>query len=201
MALDKKVKAVNGEAQRILYPIGPMRFIRRPCFVAMAFLGLCVALINLPLRRACRVRVRRPAAARGRRGARPHRSAAGTTGGDQDADPCAAPASEQPPKPAPNVELRAELAPGHEPGQRGHFLADIQGRPIQPQKELVWSGAGAEPKIHLKPGHYYIEATYGLAGNGETLDVRPEKEVSLRAQPECGNLACGCASPSPAARR
>ncbi len=186
MALDKKVKAVNGEAKRILHPIGPMRFIRRPCFMAMAFLGLCVALINVPVGTlAATARVLRVAADE------PHGHIAQVPQG---------PATEQdaisvPPRPEPaakpvppNVGLRAELAPGAGLITEGISWRIYKSAQGQPQKELVWSGAGADPKLHLKPGHYFVEATYGLATNGQALEIKPEKDIDFALNLNAGSL-------------
>ena len=185
MALDKKVKAVNGEAQRILHLIGPMRFIRRPCFVAMAFLGVCIALINLPGKTLAASGTTLRAVAGGEalghidqrpRGPGPDQHAAETP-----------PVSEQATKPAPNVVLRAALAPGASPLSEGISWRISKLNQSQ-AKELVWSGAGAEPKVYLKPGRYYVEATYGLAGNGQVLVVTPEKAIDFVLNLNAGTL-------------
>ncbi len=194
MALDKKLKAVNGERQRILHLIGPMRFIRRPCIVAMAFLGLCIALINLPGRALAASATSLRAAADetiGQIDQLPRGSVADQHAVEQATDAPASP--EQPAKPAPNVTLQAALAPGARPLSEGiswriSKLGQAQG------KELVWSGAGAEPKVHLKPGRYYVEATYGLAGNGQTLEVKPEKAVDLVLNLNAGTLHVNAAA-------
>lgn len=188
MALDKKLKAVNGERQRILHLIGPMRFIRRPCFVAMAFLGVCIALINLPGRAlAASATPLRAGAVEtiGPIDQLPHGWVADQRTAERAADAPASP--DQPAKPAPNVIMQAVLAPGASPLTEG-ISWRISKLGQSQAKELVWSGAGAEPKVHLKPGRYYVEATYGLAGNGQTLEVKPDTAVNLVLNLNAGTL-------------
>src|SRR5688572_24587289 len=112
MALDKKVKAVNGELQRILHLIGPMRFIRRPCFVAMAFLGVCIALINLPGKTLAAPAIQLRAATGGE--ALGHIDQPRGSVADQHAAEVPG-LPEQVTKPTPNVALQAALAPGASP--------------------------------------------------------------------------------------
>jgi hypothetical protein len=142
----------------------------------MAFVSLCIALINVPgSMLAAPVHALPMPVGHAALGIVqvPHRQAA-----DQNAVQ-APDNSDETPKPAPNVGLRAELAPGTTPVSEGLSWRIYKVAQSQPQKELVWTGAGAEPKLHLKPGRYYIEATYGLAGNGQMLDVRPDKDAAF----------------------
>ena len=191
MALDKKVKAVNGEPQRILHLIGPMRFIRRPCIVAMAFLGVCIALINLPGKTHAASDTALRAVAGGERlgaiGQRPRASGADQRAAEAPMGP------EQAIKPTPNVGLRAALAPGASPLSEG-ISWRISKLDKSQSKELIWSGAGAEPKVYLKPGRYYVEATYGLAGNGQTLEVKPENAVDVLFNLNAGTLHVNAAA-------
>ena len=138
----------------------------------MAFLGLCIALIDLPGKTLAASTTALPAAD-------------GKSLGHIDQLPLQSAADQAPPtpgqaaKPAPNVSLRAELAPGASPVSEGISWRIYRLGQPQPDKELLWSGAGAEPKLHLKPGRYYVEATYGLAGSGQTLEVGPDKDAAF----------------------
>jgi hypothetical protein len=51
------------------------------------------------------------------------------------------------------------------------------GKPANPAKDegVVWSGGGAAPNIHLAPGRYYVEATYGFARSGQEIEVAPDR--------------------------
>lgn len=151
----------------------------------MAFLGLCIALIDLPgktLAASGPVLAAADGEALGHIDQLPLRPAA-----DQDEDAQAPPAAEPVTKP-PNVNLRAELAPGANPVNEGISWRIYKLSQSQAEKELVWSGAGAEPKLHLKPGHYYVEATYGLAGNGQKLEIKPEKDVAFTLNLNAGTM-------------
>ncbi len=87
-----------------------------------------------------------------------------------------------------NVSLRAALAPNAPALSEGLSWRVLKIGSPQDEKELVWSGGGAEPQISLKPGRYYAEATYGLAKNGEDFEVAPNKSVSKLVSLNAGTL-------------
>lgn len=152
----------------------------------MAFVGLCIALINVPGRM---LAAPMPAVSMPAGGAAlewifhvPHRQAVGQSAVQAPAT------SDESQQPTPNVGLRAELAPGTTPVSEGLSWRIYKVAQSQPQKELVWTGGGAEPKLHLKPGRYYIEATYGLAGNGQILDVKADKEAAFTLNLNAGTV-------------
>lgn len=157
----------------------------------MAFLGVCIALINLPGKTLAASATALRAAAGGEALGHIDQLPRGS-GADQHAAE-APPAPEQVTKPAPNVELRAALAPGASPLSEG-ISWRISKLGQSQAKELVWSGAGAEPKVYLKPGRYYVEATYGLAGNGQLLEVKREKAVDFVINLNAGTLHVNAAA-------
>ena len=95
-----------------------------------------------------------------------------TAAPDAPPPPTARPGPPPPPPPPPNVTLKAALASGTPPLTEGVGWRVLAEKPIAGQAEkLVWSGGGAEPSFHLDPGHYYVEATFGLARNGQDIQI------------------------------
>ena len=157
----------------------------------MAFLGVCIALINLPGKTQAASDMLLRVAAGGESIGHIAQLPAGSSAEQRATETPAAP--EQVMKPAPNVGLRAALAPGANPLTEG-ISWRISKLGQSQAKELVWSGAGAEPKVFLKPGRYYVEATYGLAGNGQLLEVKHEKAVDVLLNLNAGTLHVNAAA-------
>ena len=151
----------------------------------MAFLGVGIALINLPGKALAASDTVSRAAAEGKALGQIDQVPSGS-GADQRAAEVP-PLPEQVTKPAPNVGLRAVLAPGSSPLREGISWRISKLDPSQ-AKELVWSGAGAEPKTYLKPGRYYVEATYGLAGNGQVLEMKADEVADIVLDLNAGTL-------------
>lgn len=157
----------------------------------MAFLGVCIALINMPGQTDTASAAAVHAAAGGQTLGHIDRLTRNPGHDQRAAETPEEP--EQPAKPEPNVGLRAALAPGANPLSEGiSWRISKLGR--AQAKELIWSGAGAEPKVYLKPGRYFVEATYGLAGNGQTLEVKPEKAVDVVLNLNAGTLHVNAAA-------
>jgi hypothetical protein len=87
-----------------------------------------------------------------------------------------------------NVTLQAALAPNAPPLDEGLSWQVLKLGPAPQERELVWSGGGAEPHITLKPGRYYAEVTYGLTENGAEIEVAAGKPVSKLISLEAGTL-------------
>jgi hypothetical protein len=84
----------------------------------------------------------------------------------------AAPNTPATPPPPPNVKLKATLGAGSPPLTEGVGWRVLSEKPEPGKPEnVVWSGGGPEPNFHLEPGHYYVEASYGLAKSGQEIDV------------------------------
>ena len=157
----------------------------------MAFLGVCIALACLPGGTlSASSTVLSPAPAAQTRGHIEQVQVA-SRAGQQAAENAKPP--EPATKPAPNVGLRAVLAVG-----AGALTEGISWRISKlgkaQAKELIWSGAGAEPKLYLKPGRYYVEAAYGLASNGEALEVAAEKATDVLLNLNAGTLHVNAAA-------
>ncbi|NJM35329.1 MAG: hypothetical protein HC850_12160 [Rhodomicrobium sp.] len=87
-----------------------------------------------------------------------------------------------------NVTLRAALSIGSPVlGEGLSWRVFKLGRNAE-ERELVWSGGGAEPEIYLKPGRYFAEARYGLASKGETFEVAADKPVYRTLSLDAGTL-------------
>ncbi len=99
-----------------------------------------------------------------------------------------------------NVTLQAALGPNAPKLSEGLSWRVLKVGSDADDKELVWSGGGAEPQMKLKPGHYYVEATYGLAMNGKEFEVTSNKPVSQFVSLNAGTLLIhGAAVPGGAA--
>lgn len=172
----------------MLPPTGPMRFIRRASLFTTAFLGLSFGgpcLSDAPALASPLAHV--------------------VAGVDNDAPSMSALRSQPvarrrnkqaavPPLPdkglrtGNNVTLRAALAPGGASLAEGLSWRVLKLSPSQSDQELVWSGGGGEPKIYLKPGLYYVEATWGLATNGQQVEVLADKPVDSIIPLNAGTL-------------
>jgi hypothetical protein len=111
--------------------------------------------------------------------------------------PAAAAAPPTPPPP-PNVKLRARLAAAAPVLTEGIGWRVLKSKPEGPVKEdsIVWAGGGAEPSFHLEPGRYYVEATFGLARNGQEIEIPAEGMVESSITLEAGTiLARGIPTP------
>ncbi|WP_088348828.1 MULTISPECIES: hypothetical protein [Rhodomicrobium] len=83
------------------------------------------------------------------------------------------------------VTLRAVLAHGSPPIAEGLSWRVLKLGAGTTDRELVWSGGGGEPQMRLKPGRYYIEASWGLAKGGQEVEIAAnqstEPTISLNA--------------------
>lgn len=73
---------------------------------------------------------------------------------------------------APNVILRAALAPGSPPLAQGLSWRIMDRPPTgQEEPEVVWRGADPEPALKLPEGRYYVEVSFGLARAEREFEV------------------------------
>ncbi len=87
------------------------------------------------------------------------------------------------------MKLRATLAAGGPALTEGLGWRVLAEKPAADKPEtVVWSGGGAEPSFHLDPGHYYFEATYGLAKNGQEIDVTADKLLESTVVLDAGTI-------------
>lgn len=101
------------------------------------------------------------------------------------------------PPPPPNVTLRALAAAERPPLQAGlgWRVLERPGAPVREEK-IVWSGGGAEPRIYLAPGRYYVEATFGFAKTGQEIEVAPDRSAESTLLLNAGTIrARGIAAP------
>ncbi len=88
-----------------------------------------------------------------------------------------------------NVSLSAVLAPGSGRLSEGISWRILKlGQPEDKEPDLVWSGGGAEPELSLKPGRYYVEATYGLAKNGLEISLGADENITPVVSLDAGTL-------------
>lgn len=88
----------------------------------------------------------------------------------------------------PNVTLKALLAPGT-PAPGGEILWRVlKLTQSGGDKQLVWSGSEAEPKIHLEPGRYTVEAVYGFASGSQDIRVEEGKRAQISVPLNAGTV-------------
>jgi hypothetical protein len=94
------------------------------------------------------------------------------------------------PPPPPNVKLRAALAAASPPLREGIGWRVLTEKPsgVVREDKIVWSGGGAEPAIRLNPGRYYVEASFGLARNGQEMEIPPEGTVESTVVLDAGTI-------------
>lgn len=98
------------------------------------------------------------------------------------------------PRHADNVSLRAVLALGHAPLEEGLSWRILKLGATPEHKELVWSGAGAEPQMRLPPGRYFVEASWGLAKQGQELEVAADRMAAPTIALNAGTLQVNAAA-------
>jgi len=89
----------------------------------------------------------------------------------------------------PNVRLSAILGPGMPPLTEGlSWRVEEHSPSDEAAARLVWSGGGSGPRLSLEPGRYHASVSYGLAENGLTFEVPPEKPVTPVVSLDAGTL-------------
>lgn len=93
------------------------------------------------------------------------------------------------PQHRPNVTLRAALAAGTAQVTEGlSWRVFAMGEGDTAARRLMWSGGGAEPKIHLEPGKYRVEAEYGLVHKVRDIEVRGNKPLEAVLVLDAGTI-------------
>ncbi len=84
----------------------------------------------------------------------------------------------------PNVIMKAVMA------YRRHALTSgVSWRVLTRRThKLIWSGSGGDLRIHLKPGRYIVEVSYGLAKKRRTIRVRKRRRVNERISLNAGTI-------------
>jgi hypothetical protein len=94
-----------------------------------------------------------------------------------------------PPPPPPNLKLKAALAASGPAVTEGLGWRVLAERPAAGKADrIVWSGGGAEPSIHLDPGRYYVEASFGFARNGQDIEIAPDSALDARVVLNAGTI-------------
>jgi hypothetical protein len=84
----------------------------------------------------------------------------------------------------PNVIVKAVMA-----RRRNALTNGVSWRVLTKRKhKLIWSGSGGDLRIHLKPGRYIVEASYGLAKKRRTIRVRKRRRVNERISLNAGTI-------------
>lgn len=95
-----------------------------------------------------------------------------------------------------NVSMKAVLAPGAPALSEGLSWRVLSAAQPAAERKLIWSGSGAEPKIHLEPGRYLVEAVYGLAAGRQEIRVEEGKRLHTTVSLNAGTVrAKGAAVP------
>ncbi|MEJ2227725.1 MAG: hypothetical protein P8Y67_05685 [Alphaproteobacteria bacterium] len=92
-------------------------------------------------------------------------------------------AKEQSQRP-PNVIMKAVMA-----RRKSALTSGVSWRVLKSRnRKLVWSGGGGALRIHLKPGRYIVEATYGLAKSTRKIRVRRRRRVKKSISLNAGTI-------------
>ncbi|MEJ2118108.1 MAG: hypothetical protein P8Y36_09510 [Alphaproteobacteria bacterium] len=92
-------------------------------------------------------------------------------------------AKEQSQRP-PNVIMKAVMA-----RRKSALTSGVSWRVLKSRnRKLVWSGGGGALRIHLKPGRYIVEATYGLAKSTRKIHVRRRRRVKKSISLNAGTI-------------
>lgn len=189
-ALDKQRKAVEGETQTIKFPAYLMLGSRILCVLAAFIAAYCVQAPDLSIGQAGAAQLSLSGLA-GLREADSRDSRVLDAGYRQRRIARFRALPRLPVKaerPLHNVTLRAALSAGSPPLVEGLSWRVFRLGGGREERELVWSGGGAEPQIRLKPGRYFAEAAFGLASNGEGFEVAAGKPVSLTLSLDAGTI-------------